>query len=156
MKHGVVGYYNCYSYVTTLQSAIQRAAAVLAGVMFLAGALPGWAQPCCPDNGGVKYLQPPDLVNGVDVNATFSPTDPIDNYHWVLADDFPCTNSGPITDIHLWGSWLNDQVDANAVFTLAIWSDAPTSAANQFSHPDQLLWTQTYSCLLYTSPSPRD
>jgi|GEM_PF-1255986 len=101
--------------------------------------------PCCPDNGGVKYLQPPNLVNGVDVNATFSPTDPINFLPWVLADDFPCTNSGPITDIHIWGSWLYDQVDANAVFTLAIWSDAPTSAANQFSHPDQLLWTQTYS-----------
>ena len=101
--------------------------------------------PCCPDTGGVKYLQLPNLTNGIDVNAAFSPPDPRDGLTWVLADDFPCTNSGPITDIHLWGSWLFDAVDTNATYTLAIWSDAPTNATGlNYSRPDQLLWTQTY------------
>ena len=109
------------------------------------------SSPCCPDTGGVKYLQNPDLTNGIDVNATFSPPDPVDGRPWVLADDFPCTTSGPITDIHLWGSWLNDQVDYNATYTLAIWSDVPANGtASSYSHPGQLLWTQTYSSGQYT------
>src|ERR1017187_5409805 len=65
------------------------------------------SSPCCPDTGGVKYLQSPDLTNGIDVNATFFPIDPADSFPWVLADDFPCTSSGPITDIDLGGSWLS-------------------------------------------------
>ena len=109
------------------------------------------AAPCCPDAGGVKYLQIPDFTNGIDVNATFSPPDPKDGYPWVLADDFPCTTTGPITDIHIWGSWLNDAVDTNASFTLAIWTDVAsgTNGAN-YSHPGQRLWTQTYGNGQYT------
>ena len=39
----------------------------------------------------------------------------------------------------------------NAVYTLAIWSDAPANTAgSSYSHPDQLLWTQTYSSGQYT------
>ncbi|MGD0259807.1 MAG: HYR domain-containing protein [Verrucomicrobiota bacterium] len=105
--------------------------------------------PCCPDTNGVKYVQDPDLTNGVDLNATFSPPDPADGVSWVLADDFPCTNSGPITDIHLWGSWLYDQVDYSAIYTLAIWSDVPTTRGG-YSHPGQLLWAETYTNGEYT------
>ncbi len=115
--------------------------------------------PCCPDNGGVKYSQSPNLSTGTDVNATFFPLDPFNDLPWVLADDFPCTNSGPITDIHLWGSWLRDRPDTNAVFTLAIWSDVPTNSANpSFSHPGTRLWSETFSygqyvvCLYTNTP----
>ncbi len=102
-------------------------------------------QPCCPDTGKERYVQTPNLLTGIDVNATFWPPDPPLGLQWVLADDFPCTNSGPITDIHLWGSWLFDQRDPNAIFTLAIWSDVPTNAVSTFSHPGQKLWSQTYT-----------
>ncbi len=52
-----------------------------------------------------KYQQLPDLsTTGMDVNATSnSPT-----YLFLLADDFPCYSTGPITNITIWGSWEYD------------------------------------------------
>ncbi len=111
------------------------------------------AETCCPDTGGVKWLQRPNLTtNGFDVNATFSPVDFYDLNgpgQWVVADDFRCTTPGYITDIHLWGSWWNDQVDSNASYTLTIWSDVPGGTSG-FSHPGQWLWTQTFTNGQYT------
>ena len=96
---------------------------------------------CCPDTNGVKWVQRPDLGSGIDYNAT---------QPFILADDFKCTNSGPITDIHLWGSWLADQVDLGATYILAIWSDAPTNVDRPFSHPGNLLWSQVFAPGNYT------
>jgi hypothetical protein len=105
---------------------------------FMLGTLTNSTTSCCPDTDQQKYEQPPNLVNGIDVDAT--------SYRGgVLADDFPCTQTGNITDIHLWGSWLNDVVDPNATFMLSIWSDIPASpASGQPSHPGALLWTQSF------------
>ena len=112
------------------------------------GVTPPSTLACCPGSGGLKYAQYPDLNNGTDWGASSS-TYP---YMHVLADDFPCTNSGYITDIHLWGSWEYDWVDTNAVFTLGIWSDIPTNGSGQwFSEPGtNLLWSQSYSYGQYT------
>ena len=100
---------------------------------------------CCPETNTIKWVQPPNLINGADVLASLYPTNPCDpNFGWVVADDFPCTNNGYIADIHIWGAWLNDLVDPNATFTLAIWSDVPTNATYPFSHPGVPLWSQTY------------
>ena len=63
--------------------------------------------PECEENGGEKYVQWPNLYEGFDLWNS-SPIPPqVTNGPWVLADDFICTNTGSITDIHLWGSWLN-------------------------------------------------
>lgn len=97
--------------------------------------------PCCPETNGLKWIQRPDPVSGIDYNATLP---------FTLADDFQCTNSGRITDIHLWGSWLSDQVDLAATYTLAIWSDAPTNVDRPFSHPGNLLWSQVFGPNTYT------
>ena len=36
----------------------------------------------------------------------------------------------------VWGSWLNDLVDTNAIFQVDLWSDVPASPGNiPFSHP---------------------
>ena len=43
----------------------------------------------------------------------------------VLADDFPCTTTGPITDIHVWGSWHNDKPNPGTTFHLSIHADVP-------------------------------
>src|ERR1017187_4190039 len=102
---------------------------------------------CCPETNTVKQNQAPDLINGADVDTTYFPYDYCVTglgLPWTLADDFPCTNSGAIKDIHLWGSWYNDWLDPNATFTLTIWSDVPTNAMNGASHPGVQLWTQTY------------
>ncbi len=85
---------------------------------------------------GLKWFQPPDLdPTGMDVNATISLV--------VLADDYLCTQTGPITEIHIWGSWLNDMYpigDPGAViFTLSIHSDIP-QGPDEWSIPGDILW----------------
>ena len=90
----------------------------------------------CVDTNSVKYVQAPNLRGGYDVW----------DEPYVLADDFLCTNTGPITDLHLWGSWMNDQPALGAItFWLGIYSDVPPSATNSFSHPGNLLWNQFFA-----------
>jgi hypothetical protein len=90
----------------------------------------------CVETNGVKYVQWPNLDAGFDV---------FNDGPWVLADDFTCTSPGPITDIHLWGSWLNDRVTNNLTFQLAIYDDAPGGPAGNFSHPGNLLWQEQFA-----------
>jgi PEP-CTERM motif len=82
-----------------------------------------------------KWVQPPDLSpQGLDVLAT-QPK--------ILADDFLCTQTGPITDIHIWGSWLNDQTRI-AGFHLSIHGDIP-AGPNGPSMPGAELWSKDFS-----------
>jgi hypothetical protein len=98
----------------------------------------------------MHYPQLPDLSpTGLDVLATYG------GYYFntasgayiqlgnkILADDFLCTQSGPITDIHIWGSWLYDAHDPNAVFQLSIHSDIPAGSAGvPYSQPGPKLWS---------------
>jgi hypothetical protein len=89
-----------------------------------------------------KWEQLPDLSNlGMDVNAV----DPV-----ILADDFECTMTGPITRIQIWGSWYNDYFpsyeDPGAVtFTLSIHGDIPAGVFGEYSIPDTVLWWRTFS-----------
>jgi hypothetical protein len=62
-----------------------------------------------------------------------------------VADDFLCTQSGPITDIHFWGSWRGDNfVDPLADLLnvqLTIYADVPVGPGEPFSHPTpNFLW----------------
>ncbi|MCX6344459.1 MAG: GEVED domain-containing protein, partial [Armatimonadetes bacterium] len=92
-----------------------------------------------------KWTQMPDLTPlGIDVNAT-SP--------YILADDFQCKATGPITGIHLWGSWLADILPEDAAgnqradlvkFTLSIHEDVPAGLNIPYSHPGELLWMQEF------------
>ena len=106
---------------------------------------------CCPEVNGVKWVQWPDVFAGYDINASQGQT---------LADDFGCTTTGPIADIRLWGSWLNDNLDPSATFTLTFWSDVPALPGNPSSHPGTNLWSQSfgpgqYGICLYTNlPEP--
>ena len=90
----------------------------------------------------MHFPQLPDLQNGMNVLATRSLT---------IADDFLCTETGYITDIHIWGSWLGDlfPVDpasgnsgpGEIAFRLAIKKDIPADESpNDFSIPGELLW----------------
>lgn len=104
------------------------------------------AQTQCVETNGVKYIQGPNTDDGYDVwdCNTFPPS--VTDGPWLLADDFVCTNTGPISDIHLWGSWLNNQPLTNSLtFWIALFSDQPTNANNPFSHPNILLWSQCFT-----------
>ncbi|MBN1435795.1 MAG: PEP-CTERM sorting domain-containing protein [Sedimentisphaerales bacterium] len=98
-----------------------------------------------------KWVQLPDLTpNGIDVNATTP---------YILADDFLCVSTDLITDIHIWGSWLEDRVPTNAAgledpanvgFRLSIHSDIPAvidpanGAVLEPSRPGEMLWQQAF------------
>jgi hypothetical protein len=96
-----------------------------------------------PNTNATKWVQFPDPTpNGLDVLAAqpAAGTLPI-----ILADDFLCKRAGPITDIHIWGSWLNDTNDCNLPITLSIWTDVPAITNQAPSHPGTRVWTQTFA-----------
>ena len=94
-----------------------------------------------------KWIQEPDLSpNGIDVDATWEEEMP-----QILADDFECKEFGPITDIHIWGSWKDDYLpygyDPMAViFTLSIHDNIPADPGNpeSYSMPGPLLWIRDF------------
>jgi len=89
-----------------------------------------------PDDGHkMHFPQLPD-PNGLDVNMTYrSSTD-----YYLVGDDFRCSASGLITDIHLWVSWRNDDVSPQDItnIQLTLYSDDRTNP--DFSQPGERLW----------------
>jgi len=82
----------------------------------------------------MHWPQLPDMSDkGVDVSLA----------EVILADDFKCTASGPIRDIHLWGSFYKDVLPENGpdslTFELRIYSDIPAEK-DRWSRPGALLW----------------
>lgn len=101
------------------------------GLVLCLAAGSGWADWEPWQTHKMHWPQFPDLTpTGLDVDATGDV--PYTPNH--LADDFLCTATGPITDIHIWGSFLNDrppegpdgQPDPGGmVFRLSIHADFP-------------------------------
>ena len=106
------------------------------------------APPTCDwtvdDPHKMHWAQLPDLrTTGIDVNAVGTP----------LADDFLCTESGPVTDVHFWGSFLHDILPANGVnaltFTVSFYSNQPADNLITWSRPGQLLWSKKINSFTY-------
>lgn len=110
---------------------VKRNLLIAAFTAIAASALADW-NPGDP----AKWVQMPDLLNGMDVRAT-APK--------ILADDFLCTLTGPITDVHIWGSWLNDLRDPNVQFKLSFHTDVPAGVDTPWSHPGQEVWSMLFS-----------
>ncbi|MFH1313956.1 MAG: T9SS type A sorting domain-containing protein [Candidatus Eisenbacteria bacterium] len=93
-----------------------------------------------------KWVQLPDGTNlGIDVCAGLD----WNGTMYILADDFECTESGYITNIHIWGSWFNDYlpmgVPDSVIFTLSIHDDIPDSLNPQgYSMPGPDRWVHTF------------
>jgi hypothetical protein len=93
------------------------------------------------ENCGIKWVQLPDTTPmGIDIAV---------DQQWTLADDFLCTSVDKITDVHLWGSWLQDKKGAIKKIHLSIHSDDPvgpggTDPQNGYSKPDKLLWQMDF------------
>lgn len=100
--------------------------------LFVLGMNTTWAD--WPNENPTKWVQYPEITNGFDVLATAP---------MMLADDFLCLNSGPITDVHIWGSWWQDR-PTNAIFQISFWSDVPTNQFNPYSHPGVVLWSTNF------------
>lgn len=87
----------------------------------------------------IKWYQPPDLDNtGMDVDMFPWESPDIDG----LTDDFLCTQTGPITDIHFWASFFEDVVPPLPfqVFEVTIYSDIPAGVYAPWSMPGEILW----------------
>jgi hypothetical protein len=96
----------------------------------------------------IKWTQKPDLSEtGMDVDATEDI--PQTDRPQMLADDFKCTTTGPITHIRLWGSWYSDILPGsypeNVVFRLSIHEDIPASKSiTGYSMPGKVLWRREF------------
>ncbi|MBI4579484.1 MAG: PEP-CTERM sorting domain-containing protein [Planctomycetes bacterium] len=84
-------------------------------------------------NHKMHYPQLPD-PQGWDVNATWPK---------VLADDWKCSQTGPVNDIHFWGSWRYDQQYPISSIRVSIHSDIPATP-DQHSRPGELLWARDF------------
>ncbi|AQQ70404.1 hypothetical protein SMSP2_00752 [Limihaloglobus sulfuriphilus] len=108
-----------------------------------------------PNEMDTKYIQPPDESTlGTDVRV-----DSNDGIYRMLADDFPCTRTGPVTKIFLWNSWLGDGRTGPAPgnvekLSLTIYSDDPIGddpdnkyddPGNKFSMPLEELWSGSFT-----------
>ncbi|MEA3476077.1 MAG: hypothetical protein U9R23_06545, partial [Candidatus Cloacimonadota bacterium] len=87
------------------------------------------------DGHKMHWPQLPD-PNGWDVNATFPK---------VLADDWRCSLTGWIWDIHFWGSWKNDYEGTITSFYLSIHKDIPAGTGGiDYSRPGDLVWEHEF------------
>ena len=85
----------------------------------------------------MHWAQWPDYSSlGVDVGAI------------TVADDFRCTATGPIRDVHVWGSFPADMNrppdNRHLSIELSIYSDVPAQG-NAPSRPGEQLWTRAFS-----------
>ncbi|MFC1781048.1 GEVED domain-containing protein [Planctomycetota bacterium] len=94
-----------------------------------------------------KWIQLPDVTPyGIDIQADMN-----DGNFRHVADDFECTSTDLITDVHLWGSWKNDEIGDIRNIRLSIYSDDPAGlegydSDNPYSIPAaQVLWQQDFS-----------
>ena len=98
----------------------------------------------------MHWPQLPDMdPTGLDVLATYGGYwfNPAGGFYEqlgnkILADDFVCTETGPITGIHIWGSWLNNAPNPNGYFHLSIHSDIPDpdGTGPLYSMPGDVVW----------------
>ena len=96
----------------------------------------------------MHYPQLPDMTpSGMDVLATLNSQDGALGWK-ILADDFLCTQTGPISDVHIWGSWWGDLVGLNTTFKLSIHLDDRTGP---YSQPGQEVWSWVFAPGSYTA-----
>ena len=128
---------------------LTRIIAMTAALAVLCATAPTSADWDPGDTHKMHWPQLPDLTpDGMDVLASLA-IEPLPQPALkVLADDFRCASTGPITDIHIWGSWLNDQLPPatdHGTFMLAIYDDIPAGTAGiDHSRPGQLLWDMKF------------
>ncbi|MHC4501193.1 MAG: DUF7901 domain-containing protein, partial [Planctomycetota bacterium] len=78
-----------------------------------------------------KWRQDPD-PNGWDIAFAGAP-----------ADDWLCTETGPVSDIHFWCSWRIDAARPISSIEVSIWSDDPCGLGGH-SEPNQQLWRRRF------------
>ncbi len=86
-----------------------------------------------------KWLQLPDVTpHGIDIRV-----DSNEGLR-IIADDFECTSTDKITDVHFWGSWRQDKKYDILRIHLSIYDDDPATKINPYSKPNNLLWQKDF------------
>ena len=70
-----------------------------------------------------------------------------------IADDWMCSQSGPVTDIHFWTSWAQDDIGLIGSLTVSIYKDVPNpnpGSFDTFSHPGDLIVSRVYDATQFT------
>ncbi|KPJ69605.1 MAG: hypothetical protein AMS14_11455 [Planctomycetes bacterium DG_20] len=62
------------------------------------------------------------------------PVGGVGEYGRILADDWKCTGTGPLNDVHFWGSWKGDLVGTITQIDLMVFRDDPNPPAG-YSQP---------------------
>jgi hypothetical protein len=82
--------------------ALSLIVAAAVGAIFSTKSLADWSPNNPADRAAAKWVQLPNLNStGMDVLDTIQPISPVPSQWKTLADDFLCTQSGPITDAHI-------------------------------------------------------
>ena len=87
------------------------------------------------DDYKMHYPQLPD-PNGWDVNTSYN-----------ISDDWLCTKTGPVEDIHCWFSWEGGVVGELSKVLVKIYADVPENPGDPimpWSHPGEELWWQVF------------
>jgi hypothetical protein len=66
----------------------------------------------------------------------------------VLADDWECSGSGPVTDIHFWT--FSEQILATVPVYVTISTNSPATQARPYSLPDLQVWSRYFNPGQYT------
>ncbi|UCE59369.1 MAG: hypothetical protein JSU63_18245, partial [Phycisphaerales bacterium] len=87
----------------------------------------------------LKWQQLPDL--GPTSMVVFAQSPHAAGTDVVAANDFLCTVTGPITEIHVWGGWYQDWLPADLTFVLSIHDNVSGGDGG----PGDLLWLREFS-----------
>jgi hypothetical protein len=60
---------------------------------------------------------------------------------WYLGDDWQCSETGPVSEIHFWIAWRQDISTDLDFIKVYIYSDEP---GGLYSHPKDMLWSRTF------------
>lgn len=95
----------------------------------------------------MHYPQLPD-PNGWDINV----------HDFTIADDWECSQTGLVSDVHLWLSWEQDFGDPLLIntITLSIHDDIPAGIQAPWSLPGPQLWGGTYTQGQFTFLGPEN
>jgi hypothetical protein len=98
----------------------------------------------------MHYPQLPD-PNGWDVNITLD----------TMWDDWMCAATGPVSDIHFWGSWKGDLSSPLLWIDVGVWADVAKGDPNNplpYSHPTKItappLWFHRFLAQEFTIREP--
>jgi hypothetical protein len=99
--------------------------------MFVSVAMADW------DEGDAFKMHYPQLPKQGGLDVEFSAS--------TLADDWQCSQSGYVSDIHFWISWMENLVQPIQFVNVKIYSDIPASQNPLgYSMPGQELWSRQF------------